>query len=88
MNKLKDDIKLLIQQFKTLGENVTAETQENLKSLFKQISENYFFQSSKYIIKIYSFYNLISKYSPLGDFNMVMMSQTFHFLCKIFPKKH
>ncbi len=82
MRQLMKDLTELNEQLEIM-KNSNLETLEiSLGHLFQKLSENAFLDSAKYIFKIYSFYNLISKYNSLGDFNVVVLAWHFHQICK------
>jgi len=84
MSQLVQDLSQLCEQMDAIRKSNTENLESNLTELFSKLTDTSFFDTAKYIFKIYSFYNLISKYSPLGDFNVVILSRHFHQICKLF----
>jgi len=82
MSQLVNDLSQLCNQLDAIQNNNLEFLESNLNEIFSKLTDNYFFDTAKYIFKIYSFYNLISKYTPLGDFNVVILSRHFHQICK------
>lgn len=82
MRQLMNDLSVLGNQLETLKNGSMEQLEAGLVEIFTKIRYSFFLDSAKYVFKIYSFYNLISKYSPLGDFNVVLISRHFHQICK------
>lgn len=84
MSQLVQDLSQLCGKLDIIQDGSRENIESNLAEVFSKLTDNFFFDTAKYVFKIYSFYNLISKYTPLGDFNVVILSRHFHQICENF----
>jgi len=83
MRELFNDLSMLeVELEKIQGQDPSA-LESVVSDLFNRFSQSYFFESARFVFKIYSFYNLTSRYTALGDFNVVVLSKHFHKLYKM-----
>ncbi len=81
MRQLFNDLSMLEVELEKIQNQDPSTFESVISDLFNRFTQSYFFESSRYIFKIYSFYNLTSKYSALGDFNVVVLARHFHKIC-------
>lgn len=81
VKSLKYDSELIISSIRNLTNSV--EDLSKLEDLLNKLDENYFLQSAKYIMKIFTLFHIVSKEKSLGGNELIIMAQTFHNFCKI-----
>ena len=82
MRQLVNSLSFFSNQLEALKSSPLSNLEINLSEVFMKLDQTFFLETAKYIFKIYSFNNLISKYSPLGDFNVVVLARHSHSICK------
>lgn len=81
MRQLFNDLSMLEAELEKIQGQDPSTFEAVISDLFGRFGQNHFFESARYIFKIYSLYNLTSKYTALGDFNVVVLAKHFHKLC-------